>query len=61
MRNTAVTTEFLPYSLTVNPATALIPRNTITPISISGTITASNYQNAYVGNYQDTVILTLVP
>ncbi len=61
LRNTAVTTEFLPYTLTINPATALIPKNTNTTITISGSITASNYQNAYVGNYRDRVVLTLVP
>lgn len=61
MRNTTVTTEFLPYSLTINPATAIIPKNTNTTITISGTIIANNFQNAYVGNYQDTVVLTLTP
>lgn len=61
MRNTSVLTEYLPYSLSISPSSATIPKNVDTTIAIGGTITPSNFQNAYVGNYQDTVILTIVP
>jgi len=47
MRHTTIATEYLPYSFTLNPT--------------SGTVLGSNYQDAYVGGYSDTVILTIAP
>lgn len=61
MRHATVTTEYLRYSLTLNPVTATVPRNTDQTITITGTVAAPDYQNAYVGSYADTVVLTLIP
>jgi len=60
MRHTTLA-EYLPYSFSVSPQSATVPKNVNTPITISGTIKASDYQNAYVGSYTDTVVLTLTP
>lgn len=60
MRHATVTTAFLPYTLTF-PAAGTVPRNTITNMSISATITPSAYANALVGAYADTIVLTLQP
>lgn len=61
MRHATVTTEYLPYSLSISPASATIPKNTDQTITISGSVAATDYQNAYAGGYADTVVLTLVP
>lgn len=61
MRNTVVLTEFLPYSLTLSPITATIPKNTDQIITISGTVLGADYQTAYVGSYSDTVTITVAP
>jgi spore coat protein U-like protein len=61
MRNTSVATQFLPYDITFNPATATIRRNTDQPVAIRGTILAADFQSAYVGSYRDTVVLSVVP
>lgn len=61
MRNTTVTTEYLPYSLTLSPITASVPRNVNQTLTISGTVRATDYQNAYVGSYLDTVVLSIDP
>jgi hypothetical protein len=61
MRNSAVLTEFLPYTLTFNPSTATVPKNSTQTLTVTGTVLASDYQKAYVGNYVDTVVISLNP
>lgn len=64
MRNTSHLTEYLPYSLSLTPATGTITfwdglvGKTLT---ITGTVAATDYQNAFVGNYTDTVKITIAP
>jgi hypothetical protein len=63
MRHTSVLTEYLSYSLTLNPRSAIISWNPFIthPVTITGTVRGVDYQNAMVGNYQDTVSLSIVP
>lgn len=63
MLNTSVTTGnyYLPYSLTYNPQTGTVPKNVDQTLTITGTVLGTSYQNAYVGNYSDTVVLTISP
>jgi hypothetical protein len=61
MRHTSVTTQFLPYALTLNPATGTAPKNTNQTLTITGRITELEYRDAYAGSYSDSVVLTLVP
>ena len=51
----------LRYSFSYAPATATIPRNTNTPITVTGTVYGVDYQWAESGDYADTVTLTIVP
>lgn len=61
VRNTTTTTEFMPYTLSLSPASATIPKNAAQTITVSGTIAPADFQNAAVGGYSDTVVLTLNP
>lgn len=61
MRHTTVITEYLPYSLTLNPTSGTVPKNTNQTLTISGTVKGTDYQNAYVGNFSDTVIISISP
>ena len=61
MRNTTVTTQYLPYTLTYTPATGTVPRNQNQTLTINGTVKGIDYQYAYVGSYSDTVVLTILP
>ena len=61
MRNTTATTQYLPYTFTYAPATGTVPRNTNQTLTINGTVKGIDYQNAYVGSYSDTIILTITP
>lgn len=61
MRHAIVTSEFLPYSLALSPSSGSVPKKTTQTLTISGTVLAADYQNAYVGNYADSVILTINP
>jgi spore coat protein U-like protein len=65
MRNTTHPSEYLPYGLTLNPTTGtlnfwegIFGSNTLT---ITGTVLAADYQNAFVGDYNDTVTITIAP
>ncbi len=59
MQNTVNTAEFLPYAITY-PVIA-VNRGATTTITITATISAVDYQNAWVGSYSDTVTITINP
>lgn len=61
MRHTTVLTEFIPYSLTLNPTSGTVPKNVNQTLTISGTVLGVNYQNAYAGSYSDTVVISIEP
>jgi hypothetical protein len=61
MRHATVLTEYLPYTLSLNPVSGTVPKNTNRNLTITGTVTGVNYQSAQAGNYADTVILSLNP
>lgn len=67
MKNTdasLVPDQFLPYTLSYNPVSQTLPKSDFKkplPLIITGTVRGVDYQNAYVGNYTDTVILTINP
>jgi spore coat protein U-like protein len=60
MQNTVNTTQYLPYAITY-PVIAVNDSNAPTSITITGTISAVDYQNAWVGGYSDTVTITINP
>ena len=53
--------EYLPYSLTLSPTSGSIPKNTDTSLAISGRVMGVDYQDAYPGNYSDTVTISINP
>jgi spore coat protein U-like protein len=61
MRHGTVVTEFLPYGLSIAPASATIPKGATQLITITGTITPAQFQNVLGGLYSDTVPITLTP
>lgn len=61
MQHALTSTEFLPYSFSYAPASATILKNADQTITVTGTVTGANYQNALAGSYSDTVTLTLAP
>lgn len=61
MLNTTQANEYLPYTLTLSPQTATVPKNVVQTLNIDGSIAQADFQNAYVGAYADTVVLTVVP
>jgi len=52
--NTQIPAQYMSYSV----STAIVPG---TKITLNGQIVASNYQNAYVGNYSDSLTITILP
>ncbi len=62
MRHASITTEHIPYSFSYSPATGSGQgRTSPITLTISGTVTYANYQNAAAGDYSDTVLLTITP
>lgn len=57
----ATLNEYLPYGFTLTPSSGTIPKNTNQTITIDGTITPASFQNATMGTYADTVVVTLNP
>lgn len=61
MRHTTAPSEFLPYNLTLSPTSGTVPKNVNQTLTITGKVLASDYQNSYMGNYNDTVVISIVP
>ena len=61
MRHATITTEFMPYALTVSPSTGTVVKNVDQTLTITGTVLPVDYQNRFSGAYSDTVVLTLTP
>lgn len=61
MQNSGIATEFLPYTLELNPTSGSVPKNTEQTLTVTGTVKAAHYQNAFVGDYQDTATITIAP
>jgi hypothetical protein len=61
MRNSIITTEYLAYHLDLNPITAAVPRKTWQTLTISGTVKGVDYQDARMGSYSDTVVVSIEP
>jgi len=62
MEHTTTLGELIPYTFSYTPATGTgNGRTSPITLDISGTVTFANYQNAAVGNYADTVVLSITP
>lgn len=61
MRHATLTTQFMPYALSITPASATIPKNVAQTITITGTVLPADVQNLAPGGYSDTVVITLTP
>lgn len=61
MRHTMIGTEYLSYRLTLNPTSGTIPKNTDQTLTLTGTVKGVDYQDILVGNYSDTVVISIAP
>jgi spore coat protein U-like protein len=61
MRHTTQLTEYIPYGLTLNPTSGTVPKVQEFPLTITGTVRGVDYQNAAMGNYSDTVVVSIAP
>jgi spore coat protein U-like protein len=61
MRHTTQPTEYLPYSLNLNPTSGTVPKVVDFPLTVTGTVRGVDYQDARIGSYSDTVVITIEP
>jgi spore coat protein U-like protein len=61
MQHATLPGVFLPYTLNLTPTSGTAPKNIAQTLTITGSITATDYQQAIAGNYTDTVTLTISP
>ena len=57
----ATLNTYLPYTLTLTPSSGTVSKNVDQIITVSGTVTPANFQNAEMGAYADSVVITLSP
>ena len=53
--------EYLPYTLTFTPSSGTVAKNTDLTINFTATVVPASFQDASLGAYADTVVITLVP
>ena len=51
----------LPYAMTLTPSSGTVAKNADQTITLTGTVTPASFQNAAMGAYADTVVITLSP
>lgn len=61
MRHSTITSEYLSYSLTLNPTSGTVPKNTNQTLTIRGQVKGVDYQDATAGGYSDTVVISINP
>jgi hypothetical protein len=61
MRHATDITAYLPYALSLSPATGTVSKGVNQNLTITGTVSAPDYQPALAGDYADTVVINLNP
>ena len=61
MRHTTQPTEYISYSLTLNPTSGTVPKTVEFPLTVTGTVRGIDYQDARIGSYSDTVVVSIDP
>jgi hypothetical protein len=61
MQSTTRPSDYLPYTLALNPASGTVPRNTNQTLTVTGTIRRVDFQDATPGIYSDRVVLSIFP
>lgn len=61
LQNTTLPAEYLPYSFSYTPITATVPRLINQTLTVSATVRGSDYKNAAMGIYSDTITLSILP
>ena len=61
MRHSTNFAEFLPYSLALSPTSGSAPKNVSQPLTATVTIPVASFQQAIVGTFADTVVITVSP
>jgi hypothetical protein len=61
VRHTTSTSDFMAYTLNITPASGTIGFFATQTITLSGTIVPTEFQNARVGAYSDTVVISVDP
>jgi spore coat protein U-like protein len=61
MRHSTDTAEYLPYTLILTPTSGTIPKKADQTLTILGTVKGVDYQNALMGSYSDTVVISIEP
>lgn len=61
MQHAVTATEFLPYSVTLTPASASVPKGSTQTLTLTGAVTPSSFNSAIAGTYTDTLVLTITP
>ena len=57
----ATLNEYLSYTLALTPSSGTVPKNTDQTINLTSTVTPASFQDASMGAYSDTVVITLLP
>lgn len=61
MQHEALPGAYLPYSLSLSPERGTVPKNDAVTLSVTGRVKGMDYQDAAMGGYADTVVITLLP
>ena len=61
MQNTLDAAQYIEYNLVLNPTTGTAPKGIDQTLIITGDILGSGYQFASIGNYTDTIVLSIMP
>lgn len=61
MRHGTTLTEYMTYGLALSPTSATVPKGSTQTLTVTGTLTPTDFGNVLSGSYSDTVAITLTP
>jgi len=61
MAHLSVPGTYLPYEMTLSPATATVPKSAPQVLTVTGTVRGVDYQGAPAGAYSDSVVISIEP
>lgn len=57
----ANTTHYLPYAISLTPTTGTVPKNTLVPLTITGSVAVTDFRDAIDGAYSDSITVSITP
>lgn len=61
MRHASTLTEFMAYAVSLSPTSGTVPKGSLQTLTVTGTLTPSDFGDAIAGGFADTLVISITP